>query len=152
MLFTAGLFKRFKCFWTSSFCLVALSLAAQHTEIKPHKQKITAKPLLVLPLLLNWERPIFFSTPPLKLVAFSHYTKSSKPVQFEAKALLLLVVTQPLHLKLIRRSSLPLCLSHQTSKAHNFGCGTGSCSTKKKKPNKNKTPLVLTAQCPPLSL
>ena len=130
MLFTAGLFKRFKCFWTSSFCLVALSLAAQHTEIKPHKQKITAKPLLVLPLLLNWERPIFFSTPPLKLVAFSHYTKSSKPVQFEARALLL---HNHYNLKLIRRSSLPLCLSHQTSKAHNFGCGTGSCSTQKKK-------------------
>ncbi len=53
MLFTAGLFKRFKCFWTSSLCLETLNLAAQDSETKPHKQKITAKPLLVLPLLLN---------------------------------------------------------------------------------------------------
>jgi hypothetical protein len=58
MLFKAGLFKRFKCLWTSSFCRETLNLAAQDKEISPHKQKSTAKTLLVLPLLLNCAPPI----------------------------------------------------------------------------------------------
>jgi hypothetical protein len=48
MLLTAGLFKRFKCFWTSSFCLDTLNLAAQDIEIKPNKQKTNTNTLLLL--------------------------------------------------------------------------------------------------------
>lgn len=56
MLFTAGLFKRLRCFWTSSCCLdVAVNLASQQREI--NKQKSTARALLDLPLL-NWAKPI----------------------------------------------------------------------------------------------
>lgn len=51
MLFTAGLFKRLRCFWTSSFCREALNLAAEDSEITLHKQKITAKDVHVVSLL-----------------------------------------------------------------------------------------------------
>ena len=51
MVLTGGLFKRFKCLATSSFCLEALSLAAEEREINtPHKQKtrtrVTPQPQL----------------------------------------------------------------------------------------------------------
>lgn len=47
MVLRAGLFKRFKCFWTSSFCLEAGNLPAQDSEIRPKKKKTAA----TLPLL-----------------------------------------------------------------------------------------------------
>lgn len=48
MVLTAGLFKRFKCFWTSSFCLDTLNLAALDTETRPQKQKAKANNILIL--------------------------------------------------------------------------------------------------------
>lgn len=42
MLLTGGLFKRFKCFWTSSFCLDwEPNLAAQAIEITEHHNQTT---------------------------------------------------------------------------------------------------------------
>lgn len=51
MLFTAGLFNRFKCFWTSSFCLERGTLAAQVKEIKNPKKISAVTVVLILPLL-----------------------------------------------------------------------------------------------------
>ena len=44
MVLTAGLFKRFKCLLTSSFCLEAPSLVAEDSEIRrPQEHKTTTK-------------------------------------------------------------------------------------------------------------
>jgi len=60
MVLTGDLFKRFKCFATSSFCLETLSLAAEDREMNtPHRQKTRRIVTPQLPL-----EPI--TTPPFK--------------------------------------------------------------------------------------
>ena len=51
MVLTAGLFNRFKCFWTSNFCLDKGKRAAQDSETKPSKKTRATKALVGIPVL-----------------------------------------------------------------------------------------------------
>ncbi len=51
MVLTAGLFNRFKCFRTSSFCLDKGKRAAQDSETNARKKTTATKALLNIPVL-----------------------------------------------------------------------------------------------------
>ncbi len=51
MVLTAGLFNRFKCFRTSSFCLDKGKRAAQDSDTNARKKTTATKALLNIPVL-----------------------------------------------------------------------------------------------------